>query len=110
MLETLYNPSDTDERCGLILTDGSIVEIENIAEDKTDSYDMSPEAVLPFLDAGTIAGTWHTHPGGDPNLSGADYSGFLGYPELEHNIVGIRDGKITVTRWRVQDGLVVACD
>lgn len=110
MLETLYDPDNLSERCGIVLTDGSIVEIENVAEDPTDGYDMHPEAVLPFLDKGLIAETWHTHPRGDPNLSGEDYSGFLAYPDLVHNIVGIRDGKVTVTRWRVQDGLVVACD
>lgn len=110
MLETLYNHDDTDERCGLVLKDGSIVEIENIAEEKTNSYDMNPAKVLPYLDAETIAGTWHTHPRGDPNLSGADYLGFLGYPDLEHSIIGWRDGEVVVTRWRIQDGLVVACD
>jgi proteasome lid subunit RPN8/RPN11 len=110
MLETHYRPSDTDERCGLILDDGSTIEIENVAEDKTDSYDMNPEEVLPHLEAGRVRGTWHTHPGSDPNLSGDDYLGFLGYPDLEHSIIGIRDGEVTVTRWRVQDGLVVACE
>jgi len=110
VLETLYKPDDTEERCGLILKDGSIVEIENIAEEKTDGYDMNPAAVLPFLEADLIAGTWHTHPGGDPNLSGEDYAGFLAYPDLEHSIIGWRDGQVTVARYKIENGLVIACD
>lgn len=110
MLETFYNPKDTEERCGLVLKDGTLIEIENVAEEKTDGYDMNPLAVLPFLEKDLIAETWHTHPGGDPNLSGEDYSGFLAYPELVHNIIGVRAGKVTITRWRIEHGLVIACD
>lgn len=108
MLETLLQPGDTEERCGLVLKDGSIVEIENIAEDKTNSYKMNPEGVLPFLDH--LAGTWHTHPDGDPNLSGEDYSGFLAWPDLEHSIIGLRDRKAVVQSYRVDKGVVIACD
>lgn len=110
MLETFYDAENLSERCGLVLTDGSIVEIENIAEEPTLGYDMNPEGVLPFLQNNMIAETWHTHPQGDPNLSGEDYRGFLAYPDLVHNIIGTRDGKVVTTRWRVQDGLVVGCD
>lgn len=110
MLETLYDHNEPNERCGLVLKDGTIVEIENIAEEKTDGYEMNPVAVLPFLEADLIAETWHTHPKGDPNLSGEDHDGFLAYPDLVHSIIGWRHGAVTVTRWRVQDGLVIACD
>ena len=110
MLETLYNHEDLSERCGLVLTDGTIVEIENIAEDKTNSYLMNPEAVLPFLKDELIAETWHTHPKGDPNLSGEDQQGFLDYPDLVHSIIGWRNGAVTVTRWQIEEGLVVGCD
>jgi len=110
VLETLLQPGDTDERCGLVLTDGSIVEIENVAEDKTNSYKMRPSGVVPFLDKGLIAGTWHTHPDTDPNLSGEDYSGFLSWPDFEHSIIGRVDGQVVVQNYRVEKGLVVACD
>lgn len=109
MLETIYDPTYPEERCGLELSDGSLIEIENVAEDKANSYDMNPVAVVPFLDAGVVAGTWHTHPAGDPNLSGEDRSGFLNYPHMVHSIVGLRNGVVTVTRWKVQDGLVISC-
>jgi proteasome lid subunit RPN8/RPN11 len=110
VLETILQPDDTEERCGLILNDDSLVEIENTADDKTGSYHMRAEAVLPFLAAGMVKGTWHTHPNSDPTLSGEDYSGFLDWPGLVHSIVGRRDGAVVVTTYKVEDGLVIACD
>lgn len=110
MLETLLQPGDTDERCGVVLKDGSVVEIENVADDKTNSYRMRPDTVLGFMQADLIAGTWHTHPGADPNLSGEDRKGFLAWPDLEHSIIGVRDGAVFVQRFRVDKGLVIACD
>ena len=108
MLETLLQPNDVDERCGLILKDGTIVEIENVAAVPDKSYKMNPVEVIKHAD--NIAATWHTHPDSDPNLSGADYTGFLGWPGLEHFIIGRRNGKVTVTKWIVENGLVLACD
>lgn len=108
MLETMLQPGDVEERCGLVLKDGTLVEIPNIAEDKTLGYRMDPAEVLPYMD--DVAGTWHTHPDTDPNLSGEDYSGFLAWPDLEHSIVGLRNGAVTVTRYRVEDGMVLGCD
>lgn len=110
MLETLYKPEDTDERCGIVLKSGEVIEVANLAEDKTDSYIMDPTAIAPLLAADEVAGTWHTHPGGSPNLSGEDYSGFLDYPDLEHTIIGVRDGTVVAQRYIIKDGLVVACD
>lgn len=108
MLETLLQKGDTEERCGLILKDGTIVEIDNIHEDPTDGFKMDPVQVLPYLEE--AVGTWHTHPDTDPNLSGEDYSGFLSWPNLTHSIVGWRDGQASVQRYMIKDGLVVGCD
>lgn len=110
MLETILKPDDTAERCGLVLQDGSIVEIENIAPDTTVAYEMNPEQLLPYLEAGTIAATWHTHPDSDPTLSGADHEGFLMWPDFGHCIIGRRDKRVVVTRYRVEDGLVLVCN
>jgi proteasome lid subunit RPN8/RPN11 len=110
VLETLLQPGDTDERCGLILKDGTIVELANLASDPKTSFEMDLEAALPHLDSDTVAATWHTHPDGDPNLSGEDYSCFLSWPDLEHVIVGVLGGTVTVRRYRVEQGLVIACD
>lgn len=104
----MLHPNDVDERCGLILEDGSLVEIENIAEDKANSYRMNPEGVLNFVDH--MTGTWHTHPDTDPNLSGEDYAGFLAWPNLDHFIIGRRNGEVVVLKYQVKEGLVIACD
>jgi proteasome lid subunit RPN8/RPN11 len=110
MLETLLHKGDEVERCGLILKDGSTVELPNIAENPETSFRMDLEKALPYLTDDQVAATWHTHPHTDPNLSGEDYSCFLSWPDLEHVIVGIRDGDVAVTRYRVEKGLVIACD
>jgi proteasome lid subunit RPN8/RPN11 len=110
MIETLLRKGDTEERCGLVLKDGTIVDIPNIADDPKTSFEMDLEAALPYLDGDDVAATWHTHPGTDPNLSGEDYSCFLSWPDLEHVIVGMRDGKAAVSRYRVEQGLVISCD
>ncbi|MGN6820272.1 MAG: Mov34/MPN/PAD-1 family protein [Sphingomonas sp.] len=103
----LNNPN---ERCGFVLHDGTIVEIENCAEDPTRSYLMNSKQALPFIADDEVKATWHTHPQGEPNLSGEDYAGFLGWPDLEHIIIGIRDGKKCMMTYKVEDGVVIACD
>lgn len=108
MLENLLQPDDVNERCGLILKDGTIVEIANVADDPVTSYRMNAAEVVLHLDE-TVA-TWHTHPDDDPNLSGADYAGFLSWPHLEHYIVGRRNGKIVTLKYKVENGLVLGCD
>lgn len=110
MLETLLQPHDTEERCGLILTDGEVVEIPNVANDPVIGYVMDVEKVLPYLTAGNIKGTWHTHPDSPPVLSGEDLEGFLGWPDLEHHIVGRVKGKPVVRSYKIQSGAVVECD
>ena len=108
MLETLLQPNDIDERCGFVLDDGSIVEIANVSETPAASFKMDPVQVLEHLDR--VKETWHTHPDTDPNLSGEDHSGFLAWPDMVHSIIGRRGGEVVVTRWRVEEGLVIGCD
>lgn len=110
MLETLLQPHDKEERCGLLLSDGSHVEIPNIANDRVTGYYMDPEQVLPYLTAGKITGTWHTHPDSPPVLSEDDMEGFLGWPELSHYIVGLVEGQPKVRCYRIDRGVVVECD
>jgi len=108
MLETLLQPDDVEERCGFILNDRLIVHVKNVAEDKSAGYEMDPTEALEYLDEATA--TWHTHPDTDPNLSGEDYSGFLSWPDMEHVIIGRRAGKVVVARYKIENGLVIACD
>jgi proteasome lid subunit RPN8/RPN11 len=99
----------TPERCGLVLRTGRIVELNNVAEDPVTGFRMDPTKVVTFLSkkrASPIA-TWHTHPGGDPNFSERDYSGFLQWPDLDHYIVGVRNGKPTVVKFEVENGVVL---
>lgn len=103
-------PDDTEERCGLVMADGSFVEIKNIAEDPVGTYDMDPQAALPLIQSGAVVGTWHTHPHGDPSLSGEDHTGFKAWPDLEHYIIGRRDGEILTLKYRVENGLVLVCE
>lgn len=110
MLETLLKPEDREERCGLLLTDGTTVELKNIAENPETSFEMDPQEVAPYLVKETVAGTWHTHPGADPALSGADYECFAAWPELDHYIIGIREKDILVLKYVVDRGLVLVCD
>jgi proteasome lid subunit RPN8/RPN11 len=82
----LYGDGTGAERCGLILTRGTIIEAPNIAADPEHSYEISPEIVLKYLPR--LKGTWHTHPGQDANLSEEDDTGFKNWPKLTHYIIG----------------------
>lgn len=101
--------SETQERCGLILKDETILELQNIANDPITSYEIDPVAALPLLTSDIVAGTWHTHPFHEPNLSGEDYAGFLGWPELKHHIIGVVKGKVTVKTYEVKNGAIFEC-
>lgn len=109
-MNEILQPDDKFERCGLILKDGTVVELENVAEDPLASFEMAPESVLPFLQSGEAVSTWHTHPHSDPNLSGEDYSCFLAWPDLSHIIIGRRNGEPVTKHYRVENGMVMACN
>lgn len=95
------------EHCGLILTDGTFVHVANLHAEPVKGFHMDPKELVFY--AGQISATWHTHPAQDPNLSEEDMNGFRQWPELEHHIIGIRDGKPTVHTFRVlDDGVVVS--
>lgn len=104
MLESLLQPNDDFERCGVILKDGTVVEIENIAMYRENSYEMNPVEVLEHID--NLAATWHTHPKGPSSLSGDDQQGFLLWPELEHMVISPEG----VRRYRVHNGVLIECD
>lgn len=71
------------ERCGVILDDGSIVELDNIHPTPLLGFAMPVEA----LEASNVVATWHTHPVTGPNLSIADYRAFVSQPRLRHYVV-----------------------
>lgn len=94
------------ELCGVILADGTVMQLPNVHEEPEKGFHIDPECFLKEVEAGASA-TWHTHPGRDPNLSEEDMSGFRSWPDLTHHIVGIRDGAKAIASFKVLDGGVV---
>jgi proteasome lid subunit RPN8/RPN11 len=88
------------ERGGIVLADGTAIELENISSDE-DGYQVDPCELLPWIEA--MVGTWHSHPNQTANLSVEDQETFLLWPDLTHYIVG-DDG---VRAYRVKNNLVI---
>lgn len=88
ILKTFYS-DEGHERVGIILRDGSILELQNVAPDPEESFSVSTEDLIKF--EGFSVATWHTHPNAEAQLSGRDYEGFRAWPDLLHFIVG-KDG------------------
>lgn len=99
-------PGALEERCGLVMADGSVIDVTNVSGTPELGFRMDAQELLDNVDR--AISTWHTHPDTDPNLSEEDYAGFLQWPKLSHFIVGLRAGKPAVTEFVVNDGLVVA--
>lgn len=92
---------DKVEHVGFILSNGKLVEVENTSSAPEESFDVSGEDILKYEK--TAVASWHTHPGGDSNLSVGDMETFLNWPEWEHYIIG-NDG---ITKFIVKDGEVL---
>lgn len=88
------------ERGGVILTDGTVIEFENKAQDPSQVFFPDMADLLPYVDL--LYATWHTHPSGTANLSVEDTQTFLAWPQLKHAIVG-SDG----VRWYAVKGKAV---
>lgn len=94
----------SNERCGLILDDGTIIEVPNICNEPEHGFEISPTSIFPIEDR--IVGTWHTHPDGTTNLSDDDYYGFLNWPDWKHYIISNDE----IACYIVQDGAVMKHD
>jgi hypothetical protein len=88
------------ERGGVVLDDGTIVELTNHSPDD-DGYAPDAADLLPYVDR--LSGTWHTHPTTTANPSVEDAETFAMWPELTHYIVGT-DG---VRAYRIKHGAVI---
>lgn len=82
-LSDLWN--DKAERCGFILKSGEIVEVDNIAEDPKNEFEVSESDFEKYYED-TVA-SWHSHTDDFSNLSLSDYYTFLALPEWDHWIV-----------------------
>lgn len=89
------------ERCGFVLADNSIIEVENIAEDPTTQFEISQEVFENY--ESTAIATWHSHTATNSNLSLEDYATFLALPEFTHWIIS----KNRVVSFIVEDGAVL---
>lgn len=89
------------ERVGLILRDGTIVELENVATNPEEAFDVRPEDLIRYEDE--MVATWHTHPGASPNLSLDDHMAINNWPMLEHYIIG----QGSTRRYTVRNGSIV---
>ena len=98
-LATLLRPGDVDERCGFVMADGSVIEVENIHPQPHRGFLMSAAAVLQAEEAVAI---WHTHPTESSALSHEDYRGFLQWPDMTHIIIGTDQVRV----YQVVDGFV----
>ena len=98
-LKKLYNREDLSERCGIVRTNGDIVEVDNIHSQPDKGFVIPSEVMI----TEGVWGTWHTHPDQTSNLSQEDQFGFMQWPDLHHFVVGV-DG---VREFAVQDGILV---
>lgn len=100
MLKLTEYWSPVQERCGVVLVDGSIVELTNHSANPENDFHIKAED-LKGLD---VAATWHTHCHDSPNLSTPDYVAFLSRPQWFHYIATetevwtyyVEDGKVLV--------------
>lgn len=74
-----------NERCGLVLTSGEIIELPNSSTYPYNSFVLCQSDTEPHKDQ--ILATWHTHPRGPNNLSIDDYNMFLDLPNIPHFIL-----------------------
>lgn len=74
------------ERVGLILNDGRVIELKNVAADPAKTFSVSPADMMQYEDEAIAS--WHTHPVTEADLSTEDYQAFLNWPDLLHLILG----------------------
>lgn len=103
-LKRKLRANDTEERCGLVLKDGSVFQVPNVHPEPTRGFAIPGADLLENEEQ--LAGTWHTHPASSSILSQDDYRGFSQWPDCIHYIVG-QDG---VRAYRVNDGVIQEVD
>lgn len=81
-----YYSDDGPERAGFILNDNMIVECKNHCLNPNDGFEISGNDLIQY-ETSMIA-TWHTHPGGNADLSPADFIAFRNWPMLKHYVIG----------------------
>lgn len=99
---TMYQSSITaDERCGVVLTNGDIIELPNRSSHPNNSFMMQESDTSPYQEQ--IFATWHTHPRGPNNLSIEDYNTFAELEDIYHLILTPE----TISLYKMIDGYVM---
>lgn len=83
--ESLDIQTTEDERCGIVLSSGEIIELQNSSTYPYNSFVISEIDVAPHKD--NVIATWHTHPRGPHNLSIDDYNTFMDLSDINHLII-----------------------
>lgn len=92
------------ERCGFILNNGEIIEVENIHPQPHLAFEINADVVIKYRDS--ACASWHTHPSTGPNLSVEDYLLFCQWPQWFHYIVSEND----VWCYYIKDNRVILHD
>lgn len=102
-LKRKLKAADTEERCGLILKGGKVIDVPNLHADPTQGFRIDGAVMLEHEEK--LVGTWHTHPKTPALLSQEDYTGFLNWPDLTHYIIG----QDTIRAYKVEHGVIREC-
>lgn len=102
-----------EEVCGLVGARGetphSLYPVANIAEERTDTFEMDPqgqiEAMKTMRERGeTLWAIYHSHPDAPPEPSARDLAE-IGYPEALYLIISLSiKGVLEMRAWRMTDG------
>lgn len=84
--DLLSRHSPGPERGGLVLDDGTVIELTNLMDEPEDGALLDPAELIQHEDR--MVATWHTHPTTSANLSGMDWETFTNWPDQLHAIIG----------------------
>lgn len=85
LMSLLKTWTSGNERCGVVLEGGEVVELTNQAENPRLAFAIPDQDLEPYRDR--VVASWHTHPRTTGNLSVADYRLFQAHPAWQHYIV-----------------------
>lgn len=89
------------ERCGVILNSGEVIELPNSHPSPLFHFRILSEDISPYKE--NVVGVWHTHLNGDFNLSMDDYECFKSLPDYSHYIIS----DVGVAKYVVESDMVM---
>ncbi len=64
------------EHCGIVMKDGGVLEVPNVADHSYGEFAILTEDVLAVAEVGDVLGIWHTHPSNAAYPSKTDIRGW----------------------------------